>query len=272
MTRSTRLKILLILLGTLLVATGFAAEDSEEKLGELRISRSITQNSPTPATEETLNQAFENAIPNVELALSTRTRIELGNKTLRSHFSLFYWLRDLYTELSNDFDRDGFYQRFTLNFLPDLNTGFTDIYADIYLSHENADWDFLTSTNDQRIFAGGFNDYFRITTQLDSGYPTGYYDVLIELRDSRNGRLLASFDPSDSASLNNLPLEDNRRDNTDSHLRTDVQISGTGSLGLIGLLALLGMVYIRKISVTQHSQRHSLNPLPSSSEGLTRST
>ncbi len=45
-----------------------------------------------------------------------------------------------------------------------------------------------------------------------SGYPTGSYDLLIELFDAWDGTYLASFGPADTSELSYLPLEDFERD------------------------------------------------------------
>ncbi len=44
------------------------------------------------------------------------------------------------------------------------------------------------------------------------GYPTDYYDVLVEIYDADFGDFVAEFGPADSAALAVLPLEDQVRD------------------------------------------------------------
>ncbi len=242
MTRHTTLKILLILLAMSLGNTAMAANTADQ---QLRITRSIDGTAKLPA--EALSQALENTEPLVELPLSTTPRETTPPKTLRSLYSYAYWIRDLYTAVEYDDDFDGYYQRLTLNFQPDLDVGSADIYADIYISYENTQWDFLATTSSYPVYAGADNDYFRVTVQLDSGYPTGYYDLLIELHDARSGRLLASYGPNDALALDDLPLEDARRDSYyGSSTHTDVYIAGGGALGGLGLSLLGGLLLIRR--------------------------
>ena len=51
-----------------------------------------------------------------------------------------------------------------------------------------------------------------LVTELVSGYPTGSYDVLIELFDAFDGAFLTDFGPQDSSELSFLTLEDANRD------------------------------------------------------------
>jgi hypothetical protein len=74
-----------------------------------------------------------------------------------------------------------------------------------------------------------------------SGYPTGYYDILIELFDSFDGAFLASYGPEDTSELSFLALEDSNRD--DPHFDDQVVIShgggGATSWWMISLMLLL---------------------------------
>ena len=86
--------------------------------------------------------------------------------------------------------------------------------------------------------ASGDDEYF-IETELVSGYPTGDYDILIELYDTYDGAFVASFGPDDSSQLSYLPLEDIGRDTPQQTVVIVEQ--GGGSTGLLSLLALLGV-------------------------------
>jgi len=83
-----------------------------------------------------------------------------------------------------------------------------------------------------------------MVTELVDGYPTGDYDLLIEIYDAYTGDYVASFGPEDSSELSYLPLEDYDRD-TPSVVERRVTITrqGGGASGvwmLAGLALLLG--------------------------------
>ena len=70
-------------------------------------------------------------------------------------------------------------------------------------------------------------------------YPTGDYDILIELYDAYDGSFLASIGPEDTSQLSYLPLEDSTRDSAGN---TQVVVnSGGGSLGWLLLFVLLAV-------------------------------
>jgi hypothetical protein len=77
-------------------------------------------------------------------------------------------------------------------------------------------------------------------TELLSGYPSGSYDLLIELFDAYDDSLLAYFGPDDTSELAFLPLEDAERDNVivPDVIVVDRQRHGGGSLGGLFILAL----------------------------------
>jgi len=149
------------------------------------------------------------------------------------------WFYDADVELFSDFDRDGYY--FGIDLLFDADTIYTavDVYAVLYLSYEFGPWNEYASTDDFTLFGSTSDDDYIVETELVSGYPTGNYDILIELFDAYDGTYLASFGPDETSELASLPLEDSTRDAvSDGH--THVVSSGGGSLSwllLVGLLA-----------------------------------
>lgn len=238
--------LLLLLLASVAVSTNASADNENSAGGEIRISRSVSLAQPVAPGNTIVDAALEKTESRVDSPLSSKPRQDGGGNSLRSLFSYSYWIYDLFASLEYDFDGDGFYQRLSLNFQPDLDIGDGEIYADIYISYENSQWDYLTSTSDYYVSAGLSNDYFRITTQLDSGYPTGYYDILIELHDSHSGRLVASYGPADSLALDDLPLEDGYRDTAGRGTHTDFYVAGGGAYGGTALLMLASLALIRR--------------------------
>lgn len=151
-----------------------------------------------------------------------------------------FWIYDASVELYADLDRDGFYYGVDLTFDADTVYDVADVYAVLYLSYDLGPWNEYASTEDFTIYGASGEDQYSIETELVSGYPTGGYDILIELFDTFDGTFVASFGPDDSSQLSNLPLEDIGRD-TPQSTTIIVDDHGGGSLGLLGLLALLGV-------------------------------
>jgi len=151
-----------------------------------------------------------------------------------------FWIFDASVELYSDLDRDGYYHGVNLSFDADSIYSEADVYAVLYLSFESGPWNEYASTDDFTLFGASGSDAYVVDTELVSGYVSGEYDLLIELFDAVDGTFLASFGPEDSSQLAFLPIEDAGRD-TPFHTTIVVNEGGGGSLGLPGLLALLGV-------------------------------
>jgi hypothetical protein len=151
-----------------------------------------------------------------------------------------FWIYDASVELFSDWDQDGHYAGIDLTFDVDTLYSAAEVYAVVYLSYDFGPWNEYSSTDDFMIFGASGADAYSIETELVSGYLTGDYDVLIELFDTYDGSFVASFGPQDSQDLSYLPLEDTGRDTPLPATTVIVHEGGGGSLGLMGLLALLG--------------------------------
>lgn len=150
-----------------------------------------------------------------------------------------FWFYDVDVALFADADRDGYYWGIDLLFDADTTYGAADVFAVLYLSYEGGPWNEYAETEDITLFGtSGFDDY-TVETELVSGYPTGDYDILIELYDAYDGTFLASVGPEDTSELSYLPLEDSTRD---AVRETQVVVnSGGGSVGWLLLLFLLAV-------------------------------
>jgi len=126
--------------------------------------------------------------------------------------SFDFWFYEADVIVFNDDDNDGYF--YGLDVLFDIDTVYSsaDVYAVLYLSHEGGPWNEYAATEDFTIFGSSGSDEYVIVTELMSGYPTGNYDLLIEVFDAYDGTFLASFGPADTSELSYLPLEDFNRD------------------------------------------------------------
>ena len=154
-----------------------------------------------------------------------------------------FWFYDVDVELFSDYDNDGYYYGIDLLFDADTNYAVADVFAVIYLSYEYGPWNEYAETEDFTLFGTASSDDYVVETELISGYPTGDYDILIELFDAYDGTFLASIGPEDTSELSLLPLEDSTRDAAVSGGQTQVVVNsgGGGSTGWLFLLALLAV-------------------------------
>lgn len=155
-----------------------------------------------------------------------------------------FWIYDADVNLYSDLDRDGYFVGVDLLFDADTTYAVADVYAVIYLSYEFGPWNEYVTTQDFTVFGASSGDEYIVDTELVSGYPTGDYDILIELFDAYDGTFLASFGPEDSSELSFLPLEDIGRDTPQGP--TVVVTQGGGSVSWFLLLAIAGVAVSRR--------------------------
>ncbi len=152
-----------------------------------------------------------------------------------------FWFYDVDVSLFSDFDRDGYYFGIDVLFDADTYYAVADVYAVLYLSYEYGPWNEYAETADFTLFGTSGSDDYTVETELVSGYPTGSYDILIELYDADTNAYLASIGPEEAVDLSYLPLEDSARD-----ARTgDTQVVVNSGGGSVGLALLLGLLAVR---------------------------
>ncbi|MEL7185330.1 MAG: choice-of-anchor H family protein, partial [Pseudomonadota bacterium] len=158
-----------------------------------------------------------------------------------------FWFYDATVDLFADTDNDGYYFGIDLMFDADTLYSAADVYAVIYLSYELGPWNEYAETETFTIFGASGTDEYTVESELISGYPTGEYDILIELFDAFDDSFVASIGPDETSELAFLPLEDAGRDTPPVETQVVVNTgSGGGSLGWIALLALAGIAARRR--------------------------
>lgn len=152
-----------------------------------------------------------------------------------------FWFYTADVELFTDRDRDGYYAGIDLLFDVDTYFEVAEVYAVIYLSYEYGPWNEYAETDNFTIFGASADDEYIVETDLVAGYPTGNYDILIELYDAYDNSFVADIGPEDTSELSILPLEDSNRD-APATVTTQVIVSdgGGGSLSWFLLLGLVG--------------------------------
>lgn len=172
--------------------------------------------------------------------------------------SFDFWFYTADVQLFSDVDNDGYFYGIDLLFDVDTIYDFADVYAVVYLSFEGGPWNEYAVTEDFEINASSGSDEYVLVTELMAGYPTGSYDLLIELFDVYDGAFLASFGPDDSSALGFLPLEDINRDAPVEEVRIVVSQGGGGGAIDAWLMAFLILILLgtagRKIWRHRHDQ------------------
>ena len=174
-------------------------------------------------------------------------------RNLVQHNSVYsgFWIYDARTELYFDFDGDGFFTGLDVTFDADTDYVAADVYARLYLSLEGGPWILYYTTDVFTVVGTSGSDDYTVQTDLVDGYPTGYYDVLIELYDRDFDELVAVYGPVENLSLFELPLEDEAADAgiiTAPAPPVSVSSGGGGSTGVIALLMATALVWLRRRS------------------------
>ena len=165
-----------------------------------------------------------------------------GNETTSQVANYDFWIYDVDVILFNDDDRDGYFHGIDLLFDADTYFSSAEVYGVLYLSYEGGPWNEYGVTEDFWIYGSSANDEYVMVTELMQGYPTGDYDLLIELFDAWDGTFVASFGPEDSSKLSYLPLEDFNRDAPVEETRVVVNSGGGGAVDACMLSVLLRLL------------------------------
>ncbi|MDH3304920.1 MAG: choice-of-anchor H family protein [Gammaproteobacteria bacterium] len=167
-----------------------------------------------------------------------------GNEMRTPNTDFWFYTADV--ELFTDRDRDGYYAGIDLLFDADTYYDVAEVYAVIYLSYEYGPWNEYAETDNFTIFGASSGDEYIVETDLVAGYPTGHYDILIELYDAYDNAFVAEIGPEDTSELSLLPLEDSTRD-APGPVTTQVVVSSGGG-GSLGWFLLLGLAAAGAVS------------------------
>lgn len=159
-----------------------------------------------------------------------------AQSSLEANIDFWFYTADVV--LFNDHDADGYYHGIDLLFDADTYFLSAEVYAVVYLSFEGGPWNEYAATDNFTIFGASSDDDYVIVTELLAGYPTGSYDILIELFDAFDDSFLAYFGPDDTSELAFLPIEDADRDVAVIPEVIIVEQHGGGALDWLLMLAL----------------------------------
>jgi hypothetical protein len=239
---------ILILLSHIFISPAYSSDSKSTELSSLRESRSICylkKSAPSLLIKKELIKNTEPEIVSPKLA----TLLASSKATAKHHVNLSsidHSIYDVSIDLISDMDYDGFYHYFNITIDVDTLLSRSFIYEDIYLSYEGGPWIYYASSNEYEINSDIYDDAFTLETELASGYPTGYYDLLVKIYDAHTDEFLLSYDSHDDYSLSAIPLEDSQRDEYDYDSGGDTEVIVTHDLGSMGFasLAVFGLIFL----------------------------
>jgi hypothetical protein len=230
-----------------LVSVASAEEPATERLsqtgkaaGDARESREFEA-----VTTDTYGVLRTEANPDVAKGESSVAKIGDSSVQQSTTFGDF-WFYSVDVELFNDVDRDGYFHGIDILFDADTIYSLADVYVVAYLSYEGGPWNEYAVSEDITLFGSTSTDDYVMVTELLQGYPTGRYDVLLELYDADTGFFLAEMGPRDSFELVELPLEDSDLDRPYVAPAVAVTSGGGGSNSMPFLIALLGVLLLSR--------------------------
>jgi hypothetical protein len=185
-------------------AEGRVSDLQAQPLAASRVSKySEARGAAAPSTKSSAQKHSVRAAGKTAALKSLRPAAKLSARS--SDFGFF----DAGSVLLTDRDRDGFHSEFRVRFDADVISGSALVYARLYLRRVgDTGWLLYHETDDFSIFEDDGDDDYFVTTKLDDGWPTGDYDVLIDLYESGFDGIVATIGPFDSDALALLPLEE----------------------------------------------------------------
>jgi len=170
------------------------------------------------------------------------------NKNSNIHYS--FAIYDAYVQLIEDFDADGFYQTFSVTFdadiLSDHSNDHAVVYADLYLSKDGGPWVHYFTTENFSIHGESTEDVYEVYTNLNQGYPSDDYDVLIDLYEVGFEDVVATISSNDTNNLYALPLESSDYD-PDYVVVQSTSHGHGGSSSILGLFMMMLVILKKKM-------------------------
>lgn len=238
LTQAVITAVYILLISTLAIATARADDEIRTSVSEQFVSGSEGDGTVTTAdTFDGLETTGERTRPSAKAASAS------GQPAVARSLAGDFWIYDADVILFGDDDRDGYFYGIDLLFDADTIYSSAPVYAVLYLSLNGGPWNEYTATENFRINGSSADDEYVVVTELQSGYPTGDYDILIELFDAETGEFLADYGPESDSALSFLALEDFNRDAPvfDRPVTVSTGRGGGGAAGFL-TLALLGLL------------------------------
>jgi len=205
-----------------------------------QVNRQVTI---TVANESSVNSYTDGFISSIN---STGVNSPSPQQRQIATLNPFLWVFDIALDLHTDYDQDGHYSNFSLSIDLDTSLTATTVYAVLYLASEGGPWNEYAVTGNFTVSGRGSADTFSLLAELDTGYPSGYYDHYVEIYDANTHELIGSYGPADSHLFVGLPIESSFLDNSVS-FGTDISLTFTGTGAMdSGPLCLLAFYFFAR--------------------------
>ncbi|MCK6606644.1 MAG: choice-of-anchor H family protein [Ignavibacteriaceae bacterium] len=156
----------------------------------------------------------------------------------QDHLQAVYSIYEANSYLLQDLDGDTYHSKFRIDFDADVTEGLTkSVYAKLYIRQGTGTYNLYHTTPNFPITGAAAERYW-VETTLNTNYPTGLYDIRIDLFEASGTVVKASRGPEDP-DLGNLKLEDRTQDVTNYTLNLSKTGTGTGGVKVNGTLQLL---------------------------------
>jgi hypothetical protein len=244
------LKNILLLLPILFAANAMAAND-------LPATRSVGKLAMDSSVDLQRSVKLQSIVaPSSILEYKPRGLVEVEETSrIANRHDQYFYIFDADLTTNYDDDHDGFYHSITVSFDVDVTVDEGTIYAKLYLSHEGGPWIPYYTTDLFSIYEDSVFDRYEVTTELVGGYPTGYYDVLIEVYSLNHAYQVASEVLDYSYLGRDTMLEDSSRDEpVDTYYYDEYEeISFSHGAGNTGLTLLIILILIQVMIVARSS-------------------
>ncbi len=161
------------------------------------------------------------------------------------------------TWLETDSDGDGFYHEFNIDLDIDVNYGSKDVYAELYISDDNYNWQPLYTSDHFIVNENDATDKKHWEFELLSGHAPGTYYVKVLIVDANSHHTMMELLPEHHDSLYALPLEDFSYEiiptpvPTSTRTTSTVESSGGNMGGPVVLLAMVLLAWARRARITR---------------------
>ena len=185
-----------LLAGLLILSLGALAADSEKNVRLSQSTQSTRAARDNGAAGKTTEDEFDALV--VEGGRSADKGTTAHSKAearISQSANVDFWFYSADVELFNDHDADGFYHGIDVWFDADTYFTYAEVYAVLYLSLNGGPWNEYAATENFVINGASSDDDYVIVTELLSGYPSGSYDILIELFDTYDNSFVAWIGP-----------------------------------------------------------------------------
>jgi hypothetical protein len=205
------------------------------------ISQLISKSSVNKSQANSMSKSA-NSEQSKSLTLHSQSAIRLQQRPMLTNMDNEFWIYDAWVTLRNDIDYDGYAYRFTLEFDADTVYEHAEVYARLYLTRGEVFKEYHT-TSVFSIYGESTEDSLIVDSELLNGFPTGDYEILIELYDTYTDEVVAILDSYSDPDLYLLTLESKDYE----YIEPVVIIEEHGgSMGFLGLLLLPILAWRRR--------------------------